>query len=314
MVLSGRHGIVVIGTRASALAMAQTGIVVARLKAAHPGLSCHVKQISTVGDRDQSRPLTGIGGQGVFVREIDKALLTGEIDLAVHSLKDVPTAQPDESTIGAVLPRGDARDALVSRLGLPLQELPEGACVGTGSTRREAQLRALRPDLEIVGLRGNVDTRLRKATTEAYDAIVLATAGLVRLGRAGEITEILPPEVMLPAVGQGAICVQVRSDDREALEAVGHLDDAGTRAAVTAERSFLRMLGGGCRVPIAAHAVTDGDELWLRGLVSDRTGVHSVKGEVRGPSALASELGRNLAHRLREAGAAGLLASEDGRD
>ncbi len=302
---SGRT--LVVGTRGSSLALVQTELVVERLQAAHPGLALEIRRIRTEGDRDRRTPLTQMGGQGLFVKEIETALIVGTIDLAVHSLKDMPTVQPEGLTLAAVLPRADPRDALVSRLGHGLAELPPGARVGTGSLRRQAQLRALRPDLEIVGLRGNVDTRLRKARSGAYDAVVLAAAGLVRLNRADEITETLPPEVMLPAVGQGAICVEARVEDAETLALLGILDDPATRAATAAERAFLRELGGGCHVPIAAYAVPADDALWLRGLVADAEARRVVRGESRGPVSLAEELGRDLARRLLAQGAGDLL-------
>lgn len=278
-----------------------------RLQALHPGVTLQIQHIRTEGDRDRQTPLTEIGGQGIFAKEIENALLTRSIDLAVHSLKDMPTVQPEGLTLAAVLPRADARDALVSRLGLPLAELPAGARVGTGSLRRQAQLRALRPDLEVLGLRGNVDTRLRKARSEMYDAVLLAVAGLARLNRADEITQILPPETMLPAVGQGAICVEVRKDDAQTLALLSALDDPATRAATAAERAFLRELGGGCHVPIAAYAEPAGDGLWLRGLVADVEGCRVVRGEARGPASRAEELGRDLARRLLSQGARDLL-------
>ncbi len=251
-----------------------------------------------------------MGGQGIFVKEIENALLAGSIDLAVHSLKDMPTTPPEGLVLAAILPREDPRDALVSRLGVGLADLPTGARVGTGSLRRQAQVRAFRPDLEIVDLRGNVDTRLRKARTASYDAVILAVAGLIRLGRADEITEILPPEIMLPAVGQGAICVEARADDAEVVSLLSALDDAASRAATAAERAFLRELGGGCHVPIAAYAEIAGDNLWLRGLVADTEARRVVRGEARGSVRAAEPLGRALAQRLLAQGAATFLEPE----
>ncbi len=249
-----RRGTVRLGTRASALAVRQTEEVLAGLRAAHPGLAFEVRPVRTAGDHDQATPLADLGGEGVFVTALENALLAGEIDLAIHSLKDMPAEQPPGLAIGAVLPRADPREALVSRLGLPLEGLPAGGRVGTDSPRRAAQLRAFRPDLQVIGLRGNVDTRLRKARSDEYDAIVLALAGLIRLGQAAAVTAIIPPEIILPAPGQGGIAVEVRAGDGEALELAAALDDAPTRAATTAERSFLQALGAGCHVPVAAHA------------------------------------------------------------
>ena len=303
----------VIGTRGSPLALAQTELAAAALRAAHPGVALEVRQVRTRGDRDQHTPLAQLGAQGVFVKDIENALRVGEIDLAVHSLKDMPSEQPERLVIAAVLEREDPRDALVSRLGLGLERLPRGARIGTGSLRRQAQLRALRPDLEVVDLRGNVDTRLRKAASEEFDAVVLALAGLVRLGRAAEVTAILPLDVMLPAVGQGAICIEVRADDGEALALARAIDHPATRAATTAERSFLHELGGGCHVPIAAHAVLEGGYLWLRGLVASCDGARVVRGSMSGLPGLAEDLGQSLARQLLAQGSSELL-SEAGHD
>jgi hydroxymethylbilane synthase len=223
----------------------------------------------------------------------------------------MPTAQPSGLRLGAVLAREDPRDALVSRSGESLSQLPEGARVGTGSMRREAQLRASRPDLKILPLRGNVDTRLRKSSTDEYDAVVLAAAGLMRLGFGPRITEFLPLDVMLPAVGQGAIVVEIRADDAATLSVVGELDDPPTRAATASERSFLRGLGGGCHVPIAAHARATENVLWLRGLVAHPSGQPILRGAVHGPLGEADQLGADLARRLLAQGANDLLAAEE---
>ncbi len=302
---------IVVGTRSSALALAQVELVLGPLRAAHPEVVFEIKHVHTGGDRDQKSPLALIGGEGLFVKEIEHALLAHEIDLAVHSLKDMPTIQPDGLVLGAILVREDPRDAVVSRLGQPLSGLPEGARVGTGSRRREAQLRAFRPDLEIVALRGNVDTRLRKSSTDDYDAVVLASAGLIRLGFGPQITELLPLDVMLPAVGQGAIAVEVRSDDAATRDLVRELDDAPTRAATEAERSFLSALGGGCHVPIAAHGKTTANGIWLRGLVAHVSGRPVLRGAAHGPIDRAAALGTDLAHQLLAQGASRLLSSEE---
>ena len=302
---------IVVGTRASALALAQTEIVLASLRQAHPDVVFELKHIHTGGDRDQKTPLAQIGGQGIFVKDIENTLLAGEIDVAIHSLKDMPTIQPEGLTLGAILAREDPRDALVSRRGESLAGLPEGARIGTGSLRREAQLRAVRPDLQILPLRGNVDTRLRKSATDDYDAVVLATAGLIRLGFGARITEVLPLSVMLPAVGQGAIAVEVRSGDTAVLDLVRKLDDAATRAATEAERGFLRELGGGCHVPIAAHGRATGNGLWLRGLVAHPSGQPILRGAVNGSSERAQALGADLARQLLAQGASDLLSAEE---
>lgn len=300
---------IVVGTRGSALALAQTEMVVAALRTAHRGVEFDVKIIRTGGDRDQNTPLSEIGGEGMFVKEIEHALQSNDVDLAVHSLKDMPAAQPDDLTLAAILPREDPRDVLVSRHALSLRELPDGARVGTGSLRRQAQIRAFRPDLEVVGLRGNVDTRLRKAGTEGYDAIVLALAGLKRLGLADQVTEVLPLDVMLPAVGQGAIAIEARAVDVRTIELALRLEDSATRAAVEAERSFLQELGGGCHVPIAAHAQATAQSLWLRGLVADPEGKQVLRGAVHGARESAAQLGRELGRQLIDRGASALLAA-----
>lgn len=247
---------VVLGTRASALARAQTGRVVELLQAAGPGLVCDVTALVTQGDRTQAsgQPLPEIGGKGLFTLELERALLDGEVDLAVHSLKDLPAEAQPGVVVAAVCAREDARDCLVARDGLMLAELPEGAVVGTSSLRREAQLRALRPDLEIRSIRGNVDTRVRKVRDGDYDAAVLAAAGVERLGLDEAVSEWLAPETMLPAPGQGALAVQCRADDERMLSLLSVIDDPDARATTTAERGFLTALGGGCAAPVAAYA------------------------------------------------------------
>jgi hydroxymethylbilane synthase len=297
---------VIAGTRGSALARAQTDWVVARLRQLAPEIPVSLQVIKTTGDAVTGVPLARIGDEGLFTREIEAALLAGRIDLAVHSLKDLPTELPAGLTIGAVTEREDARDALLSRLGRRLDGLPKGARVGTSSTRRAAQLLAYRPDLRVIDIRGNVDTRLRKSQTEEYDAIVLAVAGLRRLGPAMEarITEILPLDVMLPAAGQGALALEVRrasvgAADAEVRRAVSLLDHAATRAATTAERAFLRVMGGGCAVPIAAYGEIAGDSLRLRGLVAAEDGRWVARDEISGSAGRAEELGIRLAERLR---------------
>jgi len=248
-----------VGTRGSRLALRQTDIVLDALRSSHPQALFDVRTIHTAGDRSRAS-LSEIGGRGVFVIELERALLAGEIDLAVHSLKDLPSQETPGVIVAAVGLREDPRDALVSRGDVPLRHLAEGAIVGTGSPRRAAQLRALRPDLRIADIRGNVDTRIRKVQEGRYDATVLAAAGLARLGWLDKAAELLPPEVMLPAVGQGALAVQVRADDAEAIDVVQAADDHETHIAVSAERAFERRLGGGCHAAIAAFAVILSDD------------------------------------------------------
>jgi len=257
-----------------------------------------IQRVTTRGDVVRDRALSQVGGKGLFVKEIETALLIGEIDLAVHSLKDMPTEQPEGLTISAVTAREDPRDVLVSRLGLKLDRLPQGARVGTSSLRRAAQLRASRPDLQIVDLRGNVDTRLRKAATEEYDAVVLAAAGVIRLSYSDRITEYLSPQVMLPAAGQGALCVEIRTDDEATRTLISIVHDPLTDSAVTAERAFLAKIGGGCQVPIAAYGIFNDDELWLRGMVASPDGSRLLRHELRGswtePAALAQVLAEEM--------------------
>jgi len=292
------NGRVVIGTRASRLALWQTNWVAQQLRALHPHIEIVIRTITTKGDTHADTPLPKIGDKGLFTREIEAALVAGEIHCAVHSLKDLPTQSPISNLQSLITTREDARDVLISRLNLGLDHLPRGARVGTSSLRRAAQLRAHRPDLRIVNLRGNVDTRLRKAETEEYDAIVVAAAGVLRLGFADRITEFLPFEVMLPAPGQGALAVQARADDAATLALIAPLDHAPTRAATTAERAFLRALGGGCQIPVAAYAETRDGTLHLRGLVASEDGTRVARGQVRGAVEQAEALGEELARML----------------
>lgn len=301
--------VIVVGTRGSRLALAQTALVVDALKAAHPGLALETRVIRTSGDRSQVS-LSQMGGRGVFVIELEQALLAGDIDVAVHSLKDLPVDETPGLLIAAIPPREDPRDALVSRGGVPLARLRPGAVLGTGSPRRACQLAALRPDLRIEDIRGNVDTRLRKVEEGRYDAVVLAAAGLSRLGWQDRATEVFSPDVFLPAVGQGALAVQVRADDREAQDVVALLDDAATRAAVTAERALERRLGGGCHAAVGALAEVHGGRLRLRAMAGRPSG-EMVRGEAECPAAEAGAAGVRLAEELLSKGAAALL--EGGR-
>ncbi len=306
-----RKSKIVVGTRGSALAQWQTNFVVAALKRLAPDLEIETRIIKTAGDKDPTRSLAELGGLGVFTKEIENALLAREIDLAVHSLKDLPIELGDGLIIAAITEREDARDCVVSRHGVGLMQLPRGARVGTSSARRSAQVLARRPDVQIVPLRGNVDTRLRKAQTssgecaEEYDAIVIAAAGVIRLGRTNEITEYLPLDSFLPDPGQGALAVEIRADDMELAAFVSPLDHAPTRAAVRAERAFLRALGGGCRMPIGTYAELRGDQLHLRALIASDDGSCITRGEIAGDPARAEELGEQLAQKLHGVGASG---------
>lgn len=305
-----------LGTRASALARAQTACVVELLAAAWPGLAYDVRLIETQGDRTQASgtPLPEIGGKGLFTLELERELRDGGIDLAVHSLKDLPTDDAPGIVVGAVCLREDTRDCLVARNGLTLEELPRGSVVGTSSLRREAQLRALRPDLEIRSIRGNVDTRVDKVRRGEYDAAVLAAAGIRRLGLEEAVTEWLEPETILPAPGQGALGVQCRADDERMLFHLAAIDDPGARATTDAERAFLEALGGGCAAPVAAHAeVVDSSNSLLQGVMRSRMDglVASIDGSevvrVHGDGE-PKELGARLAREALAAGADRILA------
>ncbi|SHN45623.1 hydroxymethylbilane synthase [Cryptosporangium aurantiacum] len=260
-----------LGTRASKLALAQSGDVAAALTAA-TGRAVELVHISTDGDRDRTTPLTQIGGTGVFVSALRDALLADEIDFAVHSYKDLPTAAAEGLTIAAVPVRADTRDALIARDGLTLEKLPAGARIGTGAPRRIAQLLAARPDVVCVPIRGNVDTRLGKVSSGELDAVVLAVAGLTRLGRAAEITEALDPDVVVPAPAQGALAIECRADDADLVELLGTLEDSGARAEVVAERTLLATLEAGCSAPVAAWATAGTTELTLRARVASLDG------------------------------------------
>ncbi len=297
----------VIGTRGSKLALAQSEMVMTALEARHPGVVIEMLVITTKGDQILDRALSRIGDKGLFVTEIENALLDGRIDLAVHSSKDLPSVTPDGLVLGAFPHRADPRDVLISRHGLGLADLPHGARIGTSSLRRACQLHAFRDDFDVINLRGNVDTRLRKAETDEYDAIVLAAAGLDRLDLSAHITEHLTPDLMLPAVAQGALAIECRADDRETLDLIAVLDDAPTHAAVLAERACLRRLEGGCQVPIAAYAEIAGDVLTIRGLVGTPDGMQIVRATEQGATEDAERIGTALAERLLEAGADGIL-------
>ena len=300
--------VIIVGSRGSRLALRQTELVLAELTRRFPGRRFQVLEVRTTGDRRPEASLAAIGGQGVFVKELETALRARRVDLAVHSLKDVPTDVGSGFVLAAITERGDVRDAVVSREQRRLAELPAGSRVGTGSLRRAVQVRALRPDLEVVELRGNVDTRLRKVEEGLVDAAILAAAGLARLGRLERAAELLDTDAMLPAVGQGALTLEARADDAEVIEVASALDHRDTRLATTAERAFLARLGGGCRLPIAALGVVEGDSLRLRGLIADAEGRRLLRGEATGPASDAEALGAALAEQLLARGAAELLS------
>lgn len=298
----------VVGSRGSPLALEQVRRILEPLERLQPRAQFRLKTISTKGDALPQASLQEMGGRGIFVKELEGALLQGSIDLAVHSLKDLPSRLPPGLTIGAVPEREDPRDVLVSRHGLPLAQLPPGAIIGSGSLRRGAQLLAFRSDLRIRDIRGNLDTRLRKASGPEYDGIIVAAAGMHRLGLGHRITQYLPWEVCLPAVGQGALAVEIRAEDTQAAELLLPLDHGPTRWAVSAERAFMQRLGGGCQVPFAAHGwVTEG-RLILRGLVAAPDGSHVVRAAVEGSPEEPERLAADLLRELEAQGAAPLLA------
>ena len=307
-----RSAAVVIGTRASPLALAQTRLVLESLQVARPGVVFETRAITTSGDRSQERgvPLPEIGGKGLFTAELERALRAGEIDLAVHSLKDLPTEVAPGVVVGAVPEREDARDCLVARDGLGLAELPGGAIVGTSSLRRAAQLRAMRRELEVRSIRGNVDTRVRKVQEGECDAVLLAAAGVRRVGLEDYVTQWIASDEMLPAPGQGALAVQCRAEDDAMLELLSAIDAPETRAETTAERAFLRVLGAGCAAPVAALGVAQASgEVHLQGLVADVDGRDVVRVSGQGDP---EEVGERLAFEALEGGADRILAAIHG--
>lgn len=297
-----------VGTRGSQLALWQTEHVIAALKEAHPGLAVEVEVIKTQGDKILDVPLAKIGDRGLFVREIEEAMLDGRIDLAVHSLKDLQTVQPDGLTVAAVLKRADARDVLVCPTAGKIWELRQGSRVGTSSLRRKAQLAAKYPGMVFLDVRGNVQTRLAKLDAGEYDALILAAAGLDRLGLEGRIAQRIPMANCLPAVGQGAMAVEARIDDAELLELLKPLEHADTRTSVTAERAFLRALEGGCQVPIGAYATVGGSVMRIAGVVCSLDGQRMVRADGGGPVGEADEIGKRLAQTLIDQGASEILA------
>jgi hydroxymethylbilane synthase len=303
---------VVVGTRGSPLARRQTALVVERLRAVWPGLECEERVVVTTGDRTQQsgEPLPEIGGKGLFTAELDRGIADGELQLAVHSLKDLPTEDAPGIVAGAVCLREDVRDCLVSREGVGLSELADGARLGTSSLRRSAQLRVLRPRLELDSIRGNVDTRIRKVREGEYDATVLAAAGVRRLGLEHEVAQWLEPETLLPAPGQGALAVQCRAEDERILELLAAIDDPEARGTTTAERTFLSALGAGCAAPVAAYARRlQGGDVSLSGLVSSPDGSHVVRATGEGEPVVVAE---RLAREVLVGGADRILADVRG--
>lgn len=299
--------IIRIGTRGSLLALKQSEMVKGTLEGLWPGLQVELEIIKTTGDKIVDVPLAKVGGKGLFVKEIEDALLAHAVDLAVHSMKDVPSVLPDGLEVGIVPRREDPRDVLVTRKGEGLHDLPQGARVGSSSLRRAAQLKRLRPDLEILNLRGNLDTRLRKLGEGAFDAIVLAAAGLHRMGWQDRITVYLDPEEFVPAIGQGALGLETRTEDEEVRRLLSPLHDPDTASAVESERSFLKELEGGCQVPIGGYARLKGESVELSGLVASLDGREIFRGTRSAPRAQARLLGKTLAQELLKSGARRIL-------
>ena len=296
-----------IGTRGSRLALAQSEWVKGQIEAGNPDVRVELVRIKTKGDKILDSPLSEVGGKGLFVKEIEDALLRKEVDVAVHSVKDVPTDLPDGLHLSVFPEREDPHDAFISLKYKTLAELPEGASVGTSSLRRSAQLLHMRPDLNVVSLRGNVDTRLKKLESGDLMGILLATAGLRRLGLSSKISQILSPDQILPAIGQGAIGLEKRRDDEEVQKLLLFLNHEPTEVTVRAERAFLKELEGGCQVPIAAHGLLDGDRLILKGMVAELNGSKVIRDELIGKKDRPEDIGVSLARRLLASGADQIL-------
>ncbi|MYC12935.1 MAG: hydroxymethylbilane synthase [Gemmatimonadetes bacterium] len=306
----------VIGSRGSALALWQANWARRKLASAYPDFSIEIEVIKTEGDRLSETPVSQIGGKEVWTKEIEHALLSGSIDLAVHSLKDLPTRLPEGLVLGAVSAREDVRDVLVSKNDRVFRDLPEGATVATGSLRRQAQLKHARPDLNFVAIRGNVDTRVKKLETENLDGIILAAAGLKRLGLGDRIADFIDPEICLPAPGQAALGIEIREGDQRITELVGVLNCVETQQAVTAERTMLAALGGDCRVPIGGYAAFDKasiDVLLLSGVVASPDGRQVISERAEGQAPSAEQLGVRVAKGLIKQGA-GVILDRDGKD
>ncbi len=302
-----------IGTRGSALAVWQSEWVRSQLLGLYPDWEVELVKIKTTGDKILDVPLAQVGGKGLFVKEIETALLEKRVDLAVHSMKDMPAEVPPGLCIGVVPERENPLDILISRNGETFKELPEGARVGSSSLRRCAQVLHVRPDITVHPLRGNLDTRIRKLETKDFDAIILAAAGVSRLGLKHRITEYIPDSIMLPAIGQGALCIEIREDDDAIRSLTGPMDHRDTRLAVESERAFLARLEGGCQVPIAGHGKVTEDRLELTGLIAELDGSSLLRETITGPVARHEEFGVELAERLLEKGGREILKKVYGK-
>ena len=298
-----------IATRKSPLALWQANFVRDRLLAEHEGLEVELVTMLTQGDKILDTPLAKIGGKGLFIKELEQGMLAGDADIAVHSMKDVPMDLPEGFSLPVICEREVPFDAFVSHQYDSIEDLPEGACVGTSSLRRSSQILSMRPDLQILSLRGNVQTRLSKLDHGDFDAIILASAGLIRLGLEERIRTRIPAETILPAVGQGAVGIECREGDDETIALLSCLNDEDTSIRVRAERAFNHRLEGGCQVPIAGFAMLEGDKLWLRGLVASPDGTETINGEIHGAASSAESLGRTLAEDLLSRGADKVLAA-----
>jgi hydroxymethylbilane synthase len=296
-----------IGTRASQLALWQANWVKSELEKRYPGMVVELTKIKTTGDKILDVPLAQVGGKGLFVKEIEEAMLRGEIDIAVHSMKDVPTEFPEGLGLYCITEREDPRDAVISK-GVKFADLPKGARIGTSALRRQAQLLKKRPDLQMVIIRGNVETRIRKLDEENLDAVILAAAGLKRLGYTDKVSEYLDTDLSIPAIGQGALGIECRLDDEEIKAAIAFFNHPPTSHAVRAERALLWRCEGGCQVPIAAHGIVNNDQLQLTGFVASVDGSKSVRGSISGPASECEKLGISLAEKLLKDGAHEILA------
>ncbi len=296
-----------IGTRGSRLALWQAHFVKSRIESFYPDKNVEIITIKTKGDRITDRPLALIGGKGLFVKEIETRLLENEIDLAVHSMKDMPGELPDNLTIGVVPQRENPFDVLISRKGLQLSDYPQGARIGTSSLRRASQIKYLRPDLTLLPIRGNLDTRIEKLASGEFDAIVLAAAGLIRLGQKARITQYLTESQMIPAVGQGALCIETRKDDPTINEILKPLDHRETNICVSGERAFLKQLGGSCHVPVACFGTITGSNITLTGMIASEDGTKLLKNQLSGPLENTGQLGGQLADILLAKGGKSIL-------
>lgn len=298
---------IVVGTRSSKLALWQAEYVAGRIREKYPDKSVKLLHITTKGDRVLDVPLAKIGGKGLFTKEIETAMLDGEIDIAVHSLKDMPTALPEGLVLAAITKRANVGDAFVSIKYDSFAKLPKGAKIGTSSLRRKAQLLSVRPDLQICDLRGNVNTRLDKLAQEKFDAVILAAAGLERLGFSDKITEILPKEICIPAVGQGALAIETRADDKETIDLLSFLHDEAAATAAAAERAFLARVEGGCQVPVGVYAETNGDNITVEAVIASLDGKRLLRDKITGNASDAAELGIHIAENLLDKGGLAIM-------